>query len=115
MSHSRHSAPASVPSIPLPRDLRLPLDALMRIYRPLLVTAARAEGHCRRDAKAIVRQVCQAVAEGGIELSPDPEAAIRDLRHHVASLARHRTTAADPSCSATPAVLALHACKLSLA
>jgi DNA-directed RNA polymerase specialized sigma24 family protein len=89
MNRSSQSA-AAVVITPVPAaHVRVVLDAIVRAHRPLLVrTAAEHLGTQRQHAEDIVQDVCLAVLEGQVELSPDPRAALLDVLKAVAGAAR---------------------------
>jgi hypothetical protein len=95
MNRSSQSA-AAVVIVPVSTaHVRVVLDAVVRAHRPLLVrTAAEHLEHLRQDAEDIVQDVCLAVLEGQVALSPDPRTALLDVLKAVAGAAKEEVTRA---------------------
>ena len=71
-----------------PAHVRPVLDAVVRGHRGLLVqTAEQLLEHLAQDAEDIVQDVCLAVLEGDLAISPDPVQAFDDLHAAVARMA----------------------------
>lgn len=90
-----HFNSSAARALVLPPDaapsVRVVLDAVVRAHRPLLVQVARDHlGPRGQDAEDIVEDVCLAVLEGTVPLSPAPAVALLDLMTAVAHAATRR-------------------------